>query len=180
MLLVARWNHGKSEVRRNVKLSWSATFFPVDCGLCPPTWIWDTFITRMATLSLMTEEDILSTLTDNHSTLGCCLFSSSVLHWYLWERLLSVAASSYLMEIISPSNKPYQRLRIKYIPYGDIFFHVGLVSRTRIKHYFQELKFFFHSTDPSRMLKVHLAWINICEHACCKTKLWDHIQERST
>lgn len=55
--------------------------------LCPPTWIWDTFITRMTTLSLMTEEDILSTLTDNHSTLGCCLFSSSVLHWYLWERL---------------------------------------------------------------------------------------------
>lgn len=85
----------------------------------------DTFITRMATLSLMTEEDILSTLTDNHSTLGCCLFSSSVLHWYLWERLLSVAASSYLMEIISPSNKPYQRLRIKYIPYGDIFFSCG-------------------------------------------------------
>lgn len=56
-----------------------------------------------------------------------------------------------------------------------VWFHVR-----GLQHYFQELKFFFHSTDPSRMLKVHLAWINICEHACCKTKLWDHIQVKST
>lgn len=96
-------------------------------------------------------------------------------------KTLSVAASSYLMEIISPSNKPCQRLRIKYIPYGDIFFSCGFgFTYEDYNIIFKNWSFFFHSTDPSRMLKVHLAWINICEHACCKTKLWDHIQVKST